>query len=270
MGIKMMEGDKEVKFMTLEEVAKQLDTTVKEIKELAKKTYLPIYPISTGRVSSGDLDFIKEKLKGNLDIEFTGCCVQMQSDGIDEDEIDWDNTTDYEIKKELPTFDAFIKELKLYNKHHDDMYKKHGDTYGEGMLAVSRYLEIHGFLDCTEAGNVIGGTNGEIGQESRWILEEVKGNKYIFRWYSDWDPDFIPTHAYACMPEGQKDINKLRLVDLKIEEVNIDEVDGCYDKIFTATYIKDKDEGDMRIPLRNKYKWYAKFYNWEDEDTHFI
>lgn len=77
--LKLYEGDKEVVFMTLEEVAKQLNTTVKKIKELDKITYLPIYKMTpkTWRISSGDLDFIKEKINGNLDIEFTGCCVQL-------------------------------------------------------------------------------------------------------------------------------------------------------------------------------------------------
>ena len=64
MSVKLYEGDKEVKFMTLGEAAKELNTTVVDIKALAKKTYLPIYEIAGGRISSGDLDFIKEKLDG--------------------------------------------------------------------------------------------------------------------------------------------------------------------------------------------------------------
>lgn len=77
--LKLYEGDKEVVFMTLKEVAEQLNTTVKKIKELDKITYLPIYKMTskTWRISSGDLDFIKEKVNGNLDVEFTGCCVRL-------------------------------------------------------------------------------------------------------------------------------------------------------------------------------------------------
>lgn len=80
--LKMYEGDKEVCFMTLEEVAKELKTTVKKIKELDKITYMPIYKLTskTWRISSGDLDFIKEKVNGNLDVEFTGCCVQLKGE----------------------------------------------------------------------------------------------------------------------------------------------------------------------------------------------
>jgi len=80
--LKVYEGDKEVVLMTLEEVAKELNTTVKKIKELDKITYIPIYKFDeqVWRISSGDLDFIKEKVNGNLDIEFTGCCVQVRGE----------------------------------------------------------------------------------------------------------------------------------------------------------------------------------------------
>lgn len=269
MSVKLYEGDKEVKFMTLGEVAKELNTTVVDIKALAKKTYLPIYEIAGGRISSGDLDFIKEKLNGNLDIEFTGCAVQMADDGKESREVFLDRTTYYDQKKELPTFNDFIKELKEYNEHDtDEQYAKYGDTYSSFMLDASSYLEKDGFLDCTEAGSIIGGTSGMVGKESRWILEKVDGNKYYFNWYSDWDPDFIPTHAYACMPKGQKDIDKLRLVELTIEDVDEDEVeDGFYDKIFKAVYIQDKEESSLKTGLNNMYKRYVKRYDWNDEDT---
>lgn len=80
--LKAYEGDKEVRFMTLEEVAKELNTTVKKLKELDKITYMPIYKFTprTWRVSSGDLEFIKEKVNGNLDAEFTGCAVQLKGE----------------------------------------------------------------------------------------------------------------------------------------------------------------------------------------------
>ena len=81
MTLKLYEGDKEVCFMTLKEVAKELKTTVKEIKDLAKKTYLPIYGFAGGRISSGDLDYFKEKLNGNLNAEYKGCCVQLRDEG---------------------------------------------------------------------------------------------------------------------------------------------------------------------------------------------
>jgi len=267
MAIKLYEGDKEVKFMTLSEVAKQLNTTVAEIKKLAKETYLPIYDIAGGRVSSGDLDFIKEKLNGNLDIEFTGCAVQLGDDGTGSIEEDEDKVVFFDWKKEMPTFDDLVKGLKTYNENESKYHKKYGDTYWDFIGSATSYLEKEGLLDCTEAGCVIGGTDGEIGLESRWILEKVEGNKYYFVWYSDWDPDVIPTQAYACMPKGQKDIDQLRLIDLKIEDVDIDQVDGCYDKIFRATYIKDKEEGKRIIPMRNIYKRYINHYSWNDKES---
>lgn len=78
MALKVFEGDKEVHLMTLKEVADELNTTVKCIRDLAKKTYLPIYDFAGGRVSSGDLDYFREKLNGNLDAEYKGCCVQLR------------------------------------------------------------------------------------------------------------------------------------------------------------------------------------------------
>lgn len=78
MAFKLFEGDKEVRMMTLKEVADKLNTTVTCIRDLEKKTYLPIYSYAGGRISSGDLDYFKEKLNGNLDAKYTGCCVQLR------------------------------------------------------------------------------------------------------------------------------------------------------------------------------------------------